>query len=646
MALPKRLSPSPPQNSSGVTRDLKQRVISSLNKLSDRDTHAIACSELESIAQTLTPDSFSSFLSCIYTTDSSHKSPVRRQSVRLLGLMAAAHGDDLAPYVPRMVGSAVVRRLRDPDTAVRSACVEAVAAMAAQITRPPFSSFLRPLSEALLLEQDGNAQIGAALCLASAIEAAPRPDVAQLQRLLPRLVKLLRSPSFKAKPALLSLIGCAVGAGAARGGQLLSVVVSSLAEFLSSEDWAARKAAADALARVAVAERDLLPELKASYLASFEARRFDKVKAVRDSINRMLDVWKDIPDISNNVTTPSQLKSSSIDSTSDGHFPPRSRSSGTLKSSSPYTRSSYSPLSRSTPSGSDKRSGPPLLQKLDHNKLSDWKVEIAVPNAPPVQGVCEGNLPNKKGIVGRFLEQGENKNNRHLNSKIEAKRALFENKHDDKTLKFGGLRSGSRVVPVREKETSESTVQRSNTSEELIGGNKDNDLSLIRKQLVQIESQQSSLLDLLQMFIGNSQNGMRSLETRVQSLEVALDEISHGLAVSTGRMGNSDTAGNACFKLPGAEFLSSKLWRRTEGRYSTSRFLTSSSAPLVSIRNVTDKEAAGSSQTESWRFGLKGGFVVNPLAEIHPESKGSTEVSSNRAPKNGLVHEPNGRSSA
>lgn len=129
----------------------------------------------------------------------------------------------------------------------------------------------------------------------------------------------------------------------------------------------------------------------------------------------------------------------------------------------------------------------------------------------------------------------------------------------------------------------------------------------------------------------------------MQSLEVALDEISHGLAVSTGRMENSDTAGTACFKLPGAEFLSSKLWRRTEGRYSTSRFLTSSSAPLVSIRNVSDKEAAGSSQTESRRFGLKGGFVVNPLAEIHPESKGSTEVSSNRAPKNGLFHEPNGR---
>lgn len=189
-----------------------------------------------------------------------------------------------------------------------------------------------------------------------------------------------------------------------------------------------------------------------------------------------------------------------IDSTSDGRFPIRSRSSDTLKSNSPYTKSRNSPLSRSIPSGSDKRSGPPLLRKLDHNKLSDWKVEIAVPNGPSVQGVCDDDLPNRKGIVGRFREQVENKNNRHLNSKLEAKRSLFENKHDDKTLKFGGLRSASRVVPVQEKDTSESTVQPSNTSEELSGSNKESDLSLIRKQLVQIENQQSSLLDLLQVF--------------------------------------------------------------------------------------------------------------------------------------------------
>lgn len=45
------------------------------------------------------------------------------------------------------------------------------------------------------------------------------------------------------------------------------------------------------------------------------------MKAVRDAMNRMLDVWRDVPDISNNLTTPSQLKSSSIGTTDDlSHF--------------------------------------------------------------------------------------------------------------------------------------------------------------------------------------------------------------------------------------------------------------------------------------------------------------------------------------
>lgn len=107
--------------------------------------------------------------------------------------------------------------------------------MATQITQSPLFAFLRPLSEVLLMEQNGNAQIRVALCLACAIEAAPRPDVAHMLRLLPRLVKLLQSPSFKAKPAL------------------LSVVVPCLVEFLSSNAWATRKAATDALTPVAVA---------------------------------------------------------------------------------------------------------------------------------------------------------------------------------------------------------------------------------------------------------------------------------------------------------------------------------------------------------------------------------------------------------
>lgn len=626
MALAKRSSPTPPQKS--ATRDLKQRVISSLNKLSDRDTYTIACTELETIAQSLTPDSFSSFLSCIYATDSSHKSPVRRQCVRILSVLAAAHRDDLAPFISRMIANVVIRRLRDSDSSIRSACVDALAAMASEITSPPFGAFLKPLTEALLLEQDCSSQAGAAQCLAAAIEATPHPDLAQLQRLLPRLLKLLRSPGFKAKPALLSLIGSIVGVHAASDTHLVGLIIPCLVEFLSSEDWAARKAASDAFARLAIAERDLLPEFKDSCIVLFEARKFDKVKAVRDTMTWMLDAWKDVPDISTDVPTPPQLKSSSVDGMSDGHFPAGSRSTNTLKSNSPSTWRKRSP-SKSTPLGGDKRSSPTSLLKLDRKNPLDWKVEITVPN-----------VENSKGMVGRSREQVENENSRH--SKNDVKRVLFDDKHDDKTRKFGGLRSGSRVVPFHEKESSESTVEPSNATEEHSGSYKDNDLSSIRKQLIQIEKQQSSLLDLLQRFIGNSQSGMCSLETRVQGLEMALDEISHDLAVTTGRMGNAGTAANACFKLPGAEFLSSKLWRKQEGRYSSSRFSTLSATASVAMHNMTDKEASDPFQLESRRFGLKGGFVVNPLAEIHPHSKGSSELLSNKLSKNGIVHEKDG----
>lgn len=122
-----------------------------------------------------------------------------------------------------------------------------------------------------------NSQIGAALCLAAAIEAAPDPDVVGLRKQIPRFEKLLKSESFKAKAALLTLIGSVVAVGAASNQQVVRNLVPRLIEFVSSEDWAARKASAEALLRLGVAEREKLSEFKASCLKTFEAKRFDKV---------------------------------------------------------------------------------------------------------------------------------------------------------------------------------------------------------------------------------------------------------------------------------------------------------------------------------------------------------------------------------
>lgn len=94
---------------------------------------------------------------------------------------------------------------------------------------------------------------------------------------------------------------------------------------------------------------------------------------------------------------------------------------------------------------------------------------------------------------------------------------------------------------------------------------------------------------------------MNSLEARVHGLELALDEISFDLAVSTGRVSRNGAEG----AISCTNFLSSKLWRKAGARLSTSRLPSSGGESSL--------------------------FVMNPLAKI-PNS--SLEVSSGGAVNN------------
>ncbi|KAL0718681.1 hypothetical protein Bca4012_068004 [Brassica carinata] len=286
-------SVSPPR----TVTDLKHRVIACLNRLSDRDTQSLAAAELDSIALNLSPESFSLFINCLQTTDSSAKSPVRKQCVSLISLLSRSHGDSLAPHLPKMV-STVLRRLRDPDSSVRAACAAASVDMAVNVTEPSFSVLAGPMIETLIHDCDANAQVGAALCLAAAVDAAEDHDVEQLQRALPRIGKLLKSEGFKAKPELLGAIGSVIGAVGGRNSDkaVLDWLLPNVLEFLSSDDWHARKAAAEVMARVATAEEELAPLYKKACLGVLESRRFDKVKVVRETMNHTLSLWKQLGD--------------------------------------------------------------------------------------------------------------------------------------------------------------------------------------------------------------------------------------------------------------------------------------------------------------------------------------------------------------
>ncbi|CAI9092796.1 OLC1v1028129C2 [Oldenlandia corymbosa var. corymbosa] len=529
---------------SSMSSDLKTRVITCLNKLSDRDTLALATNELEFIARTLDNDDFAPFLNCLSTTDSSEKSPVRRQCVRMLGVLSASHGDALSPHLSKMLSS-VLRRIRDPDSSVRSACVDAVSCIASHVTRPPFSLISKPLIECICREQDYNAQIGASLCLAAAIEASPEPEPAELKKLLPKLLKLVKNDSFKAKPALLSLIGSIVSVGGASSRNVLISLVPALVEFLSNDDWSARKSAADALGRLAEAESNLLSEFKSSCLASIESKRFDKVKVVRETMNRAMELWKDVPGVSD-------VASNDNGSDDNGYITPQQKKT-IARVRSPVSNKSSNNDSNQKRSPPKNNIGKPKASrsfKMDPRKPLDYKVEINVPQNDSLK-LANDEQKNQK-LEASDSDSADTESCK--SSKVEVKCFPFNRSSDERAQKFSGSRFGTRVVPLHGNGNYSSNAVDTNTGNVAESQQEFESISLIQKQLRQIESQQSSLMDLLQRFIGHSQNGMSSLERRVNGLEKALGGMSHDLAISTAKISNSDAAGNTCCMLPGAEF--------------------------------------------------------------------------------------------
>ncbi|KAJ0254556.1 TORTIFOLIA1-like protein 5 [Hirschfeldia incana] len=436
-------SVSPPR----TVTDLKQRVIACLNRLSDRDTHSLAAAELDSIALNLSPEAFSLFINCLQTTDSSAKSPVRKHCVSLISVLSRSHGDSLSPHLPKMV-STVLRRLRDPESSVRAACAAASVDMTTNITEPPFSVLAGPMIETLIHDCDTNAQAGAAVCLAAAIEAAGDPDVEQLQKALPKIGKLLKSEGFKAKPELLGAVGSVIGAVGGRNSDraVLDWLLPNVLEFLSSDDWHARKAAAEVMARVATAEEELAPLYKKACLGVLESRRFDKVKLVRETMNHTLSLWKHLGE-----------------------------------DDSPESSS----LSISVSTG---------------KRINTHKSKEKNPNVPTSSKLSD--------------VEDESKEKRPLGTR----RVLFPTK--PKPSKKSQVVA---VVQSSDEEESSSSFQRKNAEEEL---------SLIRNQITQIEKQQSSLLDLFQRFMESSQNEMQSLGRRVRCLETSFSVLSTDLLVA------------------------------------------------------------------------------------------------------------------
>ncbi|MFS7892615.1 putative MT-associated protein TORTIFOLIA1/SPIRAL2 [Helianthus anomalus] len=107
--------------------------------------------------------------------------------------------------------------------------------------------------------------------------------------------------------------------------------------------------------------------------------------------------------------------------------------------------------------------------------------------------------------------------------------------------------------------------------------------------------------DLSMISSRSSLNGMQSLESRVRTVESTLDGILFDLTKSTGQVSNPEPT--LCCKLPGADLISSKLWKKSE---------------IQQYPSVKNKDLE-SFNFQTTGFHLRAGLIKNPLAELAPE---------------------------
>ncbi|KAM1087382.1 hypothetical protein ACFX2B_012766 [Malus domestica] len=543
-----------------VVFELKHKVVIAMNKLADRDTYQLGVEELEKMAECLTPDGFAPFLSCILDTDSEQKSAVRKECIRLMGTLVRYHEGLVGMHLGKMVAS-IVKRLRDPDSVVRDACVETVGVLASKLSNDTgegdgiFVVLVRPLFEAMG-EQNRQVQSGSALCLARVIDNTRDPPVSILQPMLNRTIKLLKNPHFMAKPAIIELNRSIIQAGGAPTQNVLSAAMTSIQESLKSSDWTTRKAACIALGEIASSGGSFMGSFKASCVRSLESCRFDKVKPVRDTVLQALQCWKSLP--GPDTSEPSEAGSSIKENFFGGDYSDITSASESGRKDLAHKKV-VTGLTKSRAPLSIRKTCPSYGESHQRSSEDDWHFEVAVPKT---HNACLPEFQNEESegsSITKTLERTSTdvtntQDNGYEYVPMDDKQECSSGSNlvtDDLEGKFvthssdkGGLQKpagrnqqfsaeeigGSEKQMyserIRDRRSLDSTMTESSSHaphgccSQMV-----NEMVCIRKQLVEIETKQSNLMDLLQVFTSGIMDSLSVLQTRVVGLEDVVDRL-------------------------------------------------------------------------------------------------------------------------
>ncbi|KAH7352635.1 hypothetical protein KP509_19G055000 [Ceratopteris richardii] len=597
-----------------VLIELKQKILGALNKLADRDTQHIAVEDLERIAEALTPEGISLCLSCLYETDSQQKPAVRKECVKMFGVLASLHEELLAPHLSKIVIN-IVKRLRDSDSSIRDSCVDTMGTLAAKVPTGstggnegpsltafsgPLGIFAKPLFD-VLNEQSKSVQAGAALCLAGVIDNLKDPPTGSLQRLCPRIIKLLNSPTFTAKAALLSVISSIVQAGGTTSHQSLSMVMACVQECLKSNDWSTRKAAAETLACMASTVGLPLCTFKNSVLEVLEACRFDKVKPVRDMVIQSLQIWKRVPNSDSEQERTIPVKDDWVDVVESRTLSKKKedgRDSNTSQKHSSYSssdcesqdggcfvfghsRSSSTRIRCDVQKKCTSHAEQRFSSKVDKSDPENWQIDIALPRAfadtlksvsnldIPKQRMTGRRLYQEQSIAKRLSDEEEEKSYGSKPGDLSGTGCASSSLSDGKVFQRNGtgmnknqhmhLKHSSCMDSASQIEEAEigswsiegGVIGSSSASSvtDVQAVTSESESAFIRQQLLQIEDQQSNIINLLQKLMITSEETLSKLSARIGGVESTVENLL------------TDLAADKCSRLQGSSDVSKALKR-------------------------------------------------------------------------------------
>ncbi|KAL6840610.1 hypothetical protein ACP4OV_029474 [Aristida adscensionis] len=554
-------APTPSTAAAGATpsknaamAELKSRVLAALAKLSDRDTHHIAVEELDRLIRAPpSPDAVPMMLNALASDSPGLASPARRESLRLLATLCAAHPEAAAPHLHKVLAH-LARRLKDPasDSSVRDACRDAAGQLAAVYLSPIAASraaeagnttvtqFLKPLFE-VMGEQSKAVQGGAATCLAKVVEGAgPGPGViGMFGKLGPRVCKLLGGQGVQAKGALLGILGSLAQVGAISP-QNMQQTLQSIRDCLENSDWATRKAAADALCVLATHSGHLIGDGTAPTIAALEACRFDKVRPVRDSMIDAVQMWKKLTGEDGNAEGKSKEP---VDT-----FPDLPSNIEKGKGNSIAEKAAV--LLKKRPTLVDRELNPEFFQKLETRSTDDLAVEVVVPRK-----TLRSHLRNKDESEEEE-EDGDPVGPANSNGSADDEANLTQMRASSNFQSIRDKWAGQRGIKNKDtksrtsdvEDRSENSAKDSAAATMNIAGegpsinNKTNWLA-IQRQLSHLERQQASLMNMLQDFMGGSHDSMVTLENRVRGLERVVEEMAREISLSSGRRGGGSGLG-------------------------------------------------------------------------------------------------------